>query len=416
MHKTSVKQRLPLYILLCYILSFYTGFNMSAAQFVLLDMKTEFAISSTLMAAISSAQMITSLGMSLLFSGLLDRLDNKKVMLAGCFCSILGSIIAGFSNGPIMTLISYMVSGIGGNMLLATPFPAMTKLDPARITLHVNRQQGALSCGAFISPLLMALLINEIGLGWRWSYHISTCMLIAITIFFCFAPSPGKSGEVAGVAEETPEERKARRRIILTPAFICMGLGLALYMFMEIGLLSYAKDYFMVGLNDILGASLCISVVRGGMTLSRLFGERLIKNRVWMSIGTMSLSGLCLLLMAIFRLPVVSLIWCALFGLIAGPCWPTILSMGLSLDTKSSGKLTSILMLFNNVGNNLGNLLIGACVDMMGVGNAYYVAAGISLIGVVVLLIGVRSFRRLGQIPEGPEWSSAQQKELPLAN
>ncbi len=90
------------------------------------------------------------------------------------------------------------------------------------------------------------------------------------------------------------------------------------------------------------------------------------------------------------------------------------------LDTRSydptTGKLTSILMLFNNVGNNLGNLLIGACVDMMGVGNAYYVAAGISLIGVVVLLIGVRSFRRLGQIPEGPEWSSAQQQELPLAN
>ena len=113
------------------------------------------------------------------------------------------------------------------------------------------------------------------------------------------------------------------KRQILTPAFICMGLGLALYMFMEIGLLSYAKDYFMVGLNDILGASLCISVVRGGMTLSRLFGERLIKNRVWMSIGTMGLSGLCLLLMAIFRLPVVSLISVSYTHLPAyrDPCW-----------------------------------------------------------------------------------------------
>lgn len=414
--RSSAKQRLPMYILLCYILSFYTGFNMSATQFVLLDMKTEFAISSTLMAAISSAQMITSLGMSLLFSGLLDRLDNKKVMLAGCSCSVLGALIAGFSNGPVMTLISYMISGIGGNMLLAAPFPAMAKLDPARITLHVNRQQGALSCGAFVSPLLMALLINEVGLGWRWSYHISASMLIAITVFFCFAPSPGKSGEIADAAEETAEEKKARRRIILTPAFICMGLGLALYMFMEIGLLSYAKDYFMLALDDVLGASLCISVVRGGMTLSRLFGERLVKNRVWMSIGTMGLSGLCLLLMAIFRLPAVSLIWCALFGLIAGPCWPTILSMGLSLDTKSSGKLTSILMLFNNIGNNLGNLMIGACVDAMGVGDAYYVAAGVALIGVAVLVIGVRSFRKLGQIPEGPEWSAAQQQKLSLAD
>lgn len=90
--------------------------------------------------------------------------------------------------------------------------------------------------------------------------------------------------------------------------------------------------------------------------------------------------------------------------------------MGLSLDTKSSGKLTSILMLFNNIGNNLGNLMIGACVDAMGVGDAYYVAAGVALIGVAVLVIGVRSFRKLGQIPEGPEWSAAQQQKLSLAD
>ena len=85
----SKKRKLPPYILLCYLLNFYVGFNLSGVQFVLLDIKTEFGLSSTLMAAISSAQMITALGMSALFSGLLDRLDNKKTLLVGCLCSCL---------------------------------------------------------------------------------------------------------------------------------------------------------------------------------------------------------------------------------------------------------------------------------------------------------------------------------------
>ncbi len=406
------RQCLPVYILFCYLLSFYTGFNMSGTQFVLLDMKTEFGLSSTLMAVISSAQLISSLAMSLLFSKLLDHMDNKKVLLAGSFCSIAGALFAGFSGGPMITLVSYIISGVGSNMLLSAPFPGMAKLDPEHITLHLNRQQGALSCGAFISPLIMALLFNDIGLSWRWAYYISAIMLCIITICFLFVPSPGKPGEISEYPEETVEEKKIRKRIILTPAFLCMGICLGLYMVMEIGLLGYAKDYFMIGMNDILGASLCISIVRGGMTISRLFGERVIKNRVWMSILTMGLSGVSLLLMAIFRIPVVSLIWCGLFGLFAGPCWPTILSMGLSLDTRSSGKLSSILMIFNNIGNNLGNLLIGACVDTLGIRRAYYVAASIAILGILLLIIGVRSFRKLKKIPEGPEWLWTQQQKL----
>ncbi|MBR6816322.1 MAG: MFS transporter [Clostridia bacterium] len=404
------KKKLPLFIALCYVLNFYTGFNMSASQFVLLDMKTEFEIGSAVMAIITSASMVTSLGMSLLFSGILDKLDPKKLILIGCAVSISGSLVAGLSVSPLMTTVSYLISGVGSNILLAVPFPAMSKLDPDRITMHVNRQQGALTLGATIAPLIMAVLINKLGLGWRWSYYVSAGMLVLVAIGFIVSTSPGKSLDVQAIAAETPEEKRARKRLILTPAFICMGLILGIYMVMEIGVLNYAKDYFVLELGDVLGASLCISMVRGGMTLSRLFGDRIIKNRVWLCMGSMVLSGVCVLLLAVFRIPIVSLVWCALFGIVAGPCWPTALSMGLSLDSKESGKLSSILMLFNNIGNNLGNVFIGACIDGLGVGNAYYVAAAFAIIGAIVVAIGVKDFRKRGFAPEGPEWMELKAK------
>ena len=43
------------------------------------------------------------------------------------------------------------------------------------------------------------------------------------------------------------------------------------------------------------------------------------------------------------------------------------------------------------------------------------VAAGVAVLGVVSLLVGVRSFRRLGLTPEGPEWLAAQEETAEAA-
>jgi fucose permease len=118
----------------------------------------------------------------------------------------------------------------------------------------------------------------------------------------------------------------------------------------------------------------------------------------------MALSGVALLLMALFRIRGVSLIWCALFGLFAGPCWPTVFSIGLDLDLKASGKLTSIMMILNSLGLNLGNIAIGAAADTFGVQNAYYFSAAVAIPGILVFLLAVKYFRKAGKLPEGKAW------------
>ncbi|MGI6665138.1 MAG: MFS transporter [Christensenellaceae bacterium] len=397
-----------IYIWLCYLLSLSSGMQMSGQQFVLVDMKNEFAISNALMAAITSVQLVTSVVMTLIMSGIMDKVDHRKLVVFGGGVSTLGILLSGFSTGPVMTTASLIIGGIGSNITMAIPFSIFTSLDPDNITKHVNIQQGALSFGAFASPLILAVLMNSLGLNWRWHYRLAALMLLGIVIMF-FVVKPEKQINEMPQSEEKPVMHKGKS-VIFSATFIFASLGLALYMAMEAGMLNYAKQYFTVGLDDVIGASWCISLIRLSMTITRLWGGKLIKNRVTMGVVTFALSGVSLLLMALFPIPVVALVWCVLFGLFAGPCWPTIFSMGLEIDTTASGKISNLMMLLNSAGMHLGNLVVGAFIDANGIRESFFLSAGFAIPGIIVFLLAVYAFRKAGMVPEGREWLEAQQK------
>ena len=76
MEGTKNRVKIPFFIIITYILNLYIGFNYASLQFTLLEMKTEFQISSTLMATITSVQLVTGLLMTFVFSKILDHLDT----------------------------------------------------------------------------------------------------------------------------------------------------------------------------------------------------------------------------------------------------------------------------------------------------------------------------------------------------
>ncbi len=413
--KKQQKRKLPFYIFLCYLISYNSGMQMSGQQHILLDMRTEFGISNATMALISSVQMLTSLGLSLLFSRIIDRIANKKLVLTGGSIAVCGALLNGFSTGPATTILAFMISSVGSCFLMAVPYSAFSQLDPDNVTKHVNVQQGVLSFGAVISPLLLAVLIGRLGLNWRWHYRISASILTIIITLFAQTktgvPQSYRETHEIGGGKDTPSTRK---RLIFTPAFLLLSATLGIYMATEVGILNYSKEYFMVRLDDVVGASLCISLIRASMTVTRLTASRIIKNRVTLCVGSFALSGISLLLMAVFPIKVFSLLWCVLFGLFAGPCWPTVFSIGLDLDLKASGKLSSTMMIFNNIGTNLGNLTIGAAADRFGVQSSFYVTAGAALLGTIVFPLAVKFFRKSGKAPEGKTWKIWKKEQKAL--
>ena len=78
-----MKKKLPFIILIVYLLQFFVGFYYSSTVFIQLELKTEFGISSTLMATITSINLITGLLMTFDFAKILDHIDIKIIMIVG---------------------------------------------------------------------------------------------------------------------------------------------------------------------------------------------------------------------------------------------------------------------------------------------------------------------------------------------
>ena len=188
-------------------------------------------------------------------------------------------------------------------------------------------------------------------------------------------------------------ERPNFAKIYRTAAFWLLSLSIGLYMCMETGLMNYARQYFEA-IDDPKSAGLAISVAWGLMLPTRFIASKMKRHKGKMVCISFLFAGLAMLLMAVLRIPVVSLIWCAIFGLFAGPGWPTILSIGMDTFPRESGKAYSLICIGSGLGAMLGNLAVGKMVDMAGIGNAFYLVAAFAAAGLATGYFGIRASYR----------------------
>nr|MBQ4455443.1 MFS transporter [Clostridia bacterium] len=167
-----------------------------------------------------------------------------------------------------------------------------------------------------------------------------------------------------------------------------------LYMIMEAGVINYSKDYFTLHLDYVLGASVCISAIRGGMTISRMYGDKLIKEKFKLILISMALTVLSVFILVFSKTGIISLIAIFMFGVFSGAVWPTVFSLGLVTDKSQSGKLTSILLICNTIGNNAGNLIAGAMIDGFSIPHAFFLAAVVGIFCIAAVFLSSREAKK----------------------
>lgn len=381
------------YILLCYLITFASGFGGSATQFIKMDMRLYLGLSNTLFATLATVNLVVSLFVTLVLSRVLDKADNKKLIVAGLSIQLIGLVTGVFISNPVMVVITNMFSSLGYSIASSAAYPAFMMLDSDNVTMHVNREQGALTLGAFISPLIMAVIINVLGVTWRIAYIIYAITSASLLVFALTQRSPGVPEK--HFEEKTSEnESSSVKKKLVTPYFIFTAAALTLYMIMEAGVINYSKDYFTLHLDYVLGASVCISAIRGGMTISRMYGDKLIKEKFKLILISMALTVLSVLILVFSKVGIISLIAIFLFGVFSGAVWPTVFSLGLVTDKSQSGKLTSILLICNTIGNNAGNLIAGAMIDNFSIPHAFFLAAVVGIFCIAAVFLSSREAKK----------------------
>lgn len=358
-----------LYIFLCYLGSVVIGMQSAGYQAILFDIAAEFSMSATGQGTLAAIQYISGIIVPLVFGGLADRFRKRDVICVFAAVYAVGSLIAVFSGSQTVFCIAVFIVGAAFSMLGAL-FPAsIVETDPAKGARNNSLQNVAFSIGAVASPLFMGALI-ESGVNWRALYIIiaaSSALLIALLLAMKVQP--------VNITDQ--REGKAGLRAL----FALVGVFWVAILFscgsMENGIVGFLKNFFVQEMNTEALGGLAVSLFWVAMIPSRLLCGYFKNQKLLVKI-CMAGAALCCLGLGFVRNSTLALVLVGLAGFFQGPVYPAVSTMAMQASPENMGLISSIMLVFSNAGGMLVNFAMGPVSDGLGIGGAFYFAAGVA--------------------------------------
>ncbi|MFD5778575.1 MDR family MFS transporter [Streptomyces sp. NPDC058220] len=113
--------------------------------------------------------------------GKLSDLYNKKLLLQLSLAMfVVGSLLAGFSQGVGLLIFSRVVQGIGAGGLTALAQVVMAAvIPPRRLGKYAGIFGAVFAVGTVAGPLVGGVLVDTSWLGWRWCFFIGVPFALA---------------------------------------------------------------------------------------------------------------------------------------------------------------------------------------------------------------------------------------------
>lgn len=357
------------YIFLCYLGSVIIGMQSAGYQAILYDIAAEFSMNATGQGTLAAIQYISGIIIPLVFGGLADRFRKRDVLCVFLAVYVVGSLLAVFSGGQTVFSIAVFIIGAAFSMLAAL-FPAsIVETDPARGARNNSLQNVFFSIGAVVSPLFMGALIEN-GANWRVLYTIiavSSAVVIALLMAMKVQP--------VNITDQ--KEGKAGIRGL----FALVGVFWVAILFscgsMENGIVGFLKNFFVQELNTEALGGVAVSLFWVAMIPSRLLCGYFKNQKLLVKI-CMAGAALCCLGLGFARNGVLAMILVGLAGFFQGPVYPAISTMAMQTSPENMGLISSLMLVFSNAGGMLVNFAMGPVSDGLGIGGAFFFAAGVA--------------------------------------
>ncbi|MEU2896435.1 DHA2 family efflux MFS transporter permease subunit [Streptomyces sp. NPDC001273] len=119
-----------------------------------------------------------------LWGKLSDLFDKKLLLQLSLGMFVVGSLLAGFSNGVELLIFSRVVQGIGAGGLTALAQVVMAAIiPPRRLGKYAGIFGAVFAVGTVAGPLVGGVLVDTSWLGWRWCFFIGVPFaLLAIAL------------------------------------------------------------------------------------------------------------------------------------------------------------------------------------------------------------------------------------------
>ena len=350
------------------------GTQLSGYQYSTIYINEEYALTNTEIGLLSMMHI-----MPMLFGGAIDRYDKRLLAILCAVCYFSGSLIIFLFRSTISLIIGIFVNASGGSMAPAIVTVLLAEINPAKEREYTSFVEASYSSGLVLAPLLLGFLIGKGIMDWRGVFLIASIMsVVSIALLLVSRAEPVKKLEKA---------RNANDRFRLDFVIVMLILFGLIYTMMEIGFTTYSALYFMELFDYELGARLSVSLVGFAMVVSKLASARFRSKKENILIFCALSSLVVNLFMVIFPGKILSVIWCVLFGLVAGPCWPTLMSTALERYYSNAGRITTIILLGSGIGGIVVSPIMGILIDAIGVRLSYTIVSVCALLAAVTVIL-----------------------------
>jgi len=321
--------------------------------------------------------------MLMLLSGkfMTDRFGSGKCMAMAAILLACG--LSGVAIAPNLLFIAISAFVVGAGSGLNSIASTTTVVDTGGGASAMNKLNFFFGVGALAGPLIALA-----GTSSPWSYHVvylfGACFALAVL---------SRLRNLQPVPAVARAERKGPS-ILSSPILWTYAMVIFLYVGIETGTAAWLYTYLekFCGLS-VASASICMTVLWGGLTTSRMLGiflTRKVKARKVNIVAILlALTALSLLASGSHALAL-TVVLVALLGLGYGPVFPNTVASANERFAENSSTASAVVITSGAVGGITVPLLIGYCFKSIGLKPGMEVIAGLAaLMFLVFLLLGL---------------------------
>jgi fucose permease len=321
-----------------------------------------------------------------------DLVGRKEVWLVGCALVAAAIFVMASARTFGAALVGVLLLGAGwsATVNVANVLMRVGEVDPARMTKITNFYDFVFGFGAFVTPMVLALLLRRLG------YARGLCLLGIVALvplgmgWFAEMNPPGPAAP-AGAPATFGE-------LLSSKAFWLLGLAFLFYVPLESAVAGWATTLVVhqkpPGAPEAATRRLAAAALSGFWLC--FMGSRLIVSLVGVGgkelevLQVFSLACLVLTLGIVFlrgRFTAAAVVVIA--GLLFGPVFPTMMAMLLtSVGEKAMGRAVGIFFFFGSIGWTVIPMLIGQVARRTNIQRGFLVTAGSA--AVFVAFVAVR--------------------------
>lgn len=268
------KRFFPLYVGLFVVFALF-GISMTIIGATLPKIFTDFSWSYTTAGAIIAAGSIGYFLSSYLAGIFLSAVGLRITISVALLLVFAGLELFAKTTIPWLNMLLYFIVGLGqGGIELSVDWSVL-RMEGSGGGRAMSLMHGAFSIGAFVGPLIIAIMIGA-QLQWTLVYRAIGILFLAVAIFMQFMPLAAL-GKDKGHAPGT-----SRRDLFRKPAYWLGFFALFVYVGVEMGISNWVAEYFVsVFKTPIPTGSFMVSLFWAGLLVGR-FGvpifQRVIKR------------------------------------------------------------------------------------------------------------------------------------------